>query len=184
MDEWGGIHKYICKDKSVIDYFLYTPPFFKSMYDFDVLEFTSLYSDVHSPISFALRTHRFNLNEVRDGSNSDKTTIRLWNPEKSNCFNDNFSITEISNIDSKLSSMKNKTCLQQSEMGDIVMRINQVFENCAEELFGHFKQGRKTQDKDITKSRGLRITVTEREISITTRGADTILITLNMTNKF
>ena len=146
-----GRHTHNAKDKSVIDYYFCSPPLFNIMYGFDVLEFSSLYSDAHCPISFALRTHRSNLNEVRDGSNSDKTTIRLWNPKKSNCFNDNFNMAEISDINSKLSSMKIKTCLQQSEMDDIVMRINQVFQNCAEESFGHAKQGRKTQDTDMTK---------------------------------
>ena len=143
--------KYTCKDKSVIDYFLCSPPLFNIMYGFDVLEFSSLYSDAHCPISFALRTHCSNLNEFRNGSNSDKTTIKLWNPKKSNCFNDNFNMTEMSDIDSKLSSMKIKTCLQQSEMDDIVMRINQVFEHCAGESFGHVTQGRKTQDTDMIK---------------------------------
>ena len=68
--------KYTCKDKSVVDYFLCSPSLFDLLYDFCVLEFSSLYSDAHCPISLTLRTQDLNVDEISNASNCNHR-IRL-----------------------------------------------------------------------------------------------------------
>ena len=131
--------KYTCKDRSVIDYFLCTPSLFDLMSDFCVLEFSSLYSDAHCPISLAFKAQNLNLS-VNDVTTRSGCNIRLWNHEKGHCFQDNFNINKLQEIDSKLSLLISKGSLQQSEMDDIVLQIGQAFEKCAEASFGHIKQ--------------------------------------------
>ena len=120
------------------------------LYDFCVLEFSSLYSDAHCPISLTLRTQDLNLDEISNASNCNHR-IRLWNPEKSNRFQQQFNMDKIFEIDSKLSLLINRGSLQQSEMDDIVMQIGQAFEKCAEESFGHVGQEKIKQDMNMTK---------------------------------
>ena len=66
--------KYTCKDKSVIDYFLCSPSWFDWSNDLCVLE--------------------FNLGEISSASNFSHS-VRLWNPGKSNCFQEHFNIDRI-----------------------------------------------------------------------------------------
>ena len=143
--------KYTCKDRSVIDYFICSSSLFNVIYDFDVLDFSSLYSDAHCPISLTLRAHPIKSNEDRDVPITNKTKIRLWNPEKSNSFIENIDMSELFRIDSKLSSLITKTDLQQHELDHIILKINQVFEKCAETSFGHTKETSKTKDTNMTK---------------------------------
>ena len=63
--------------------------------------------------------------------------IRLWNHEKGHCFQDNFNINKLQEIDSKLLLLLSRGSLQQ---GDIVLQIGQAFEKCAEASFEHIKQ--------------------------------------------
>ena len=48
------IGKPTCKDVSVIDYVLSSPMCLSMFSSFEVLQFSSLYSDVHCPVSFTL----------------------------------------------------------------------------------------------------------------------------------
>ena len=82
---------------------------------------------------------------------TNKTKIRLWNPEKSNSFIENIDMSELFRIDSNLSSLITKTDLQQHELDNIIMKINQLFEKCAEMSFGHTKETSKTKDTNMTK---------------------------------
>jgi hypothetical protein len=43
-----------CKDVSLIDYVISSPMCLSMFSSFDVLEFSSLYSDVHCPVTFTL----------------------------------------------------------------------------------------------------------------------------------
>ena len=47
-----NIGKLTCKNSNIVDYVISSVDFLKCIVDMDVLEFSTLYSDVHSPISF------------------------------------------------------------------------------------------------------------------------------------
>ena len=47
--------KLTCKNKSTVDYVLSSPFLFEFLEDFSVHDFSSIFSDAHCPVSFALR---------------------------------------------------------------------------------------------------------------------------------
>ncbi|MCW4343991.1 MAG: reverse transcriptase family protein [Candidatus Thiodiazotropha endolucinida] len=129
--------KYTCKDKSVIDYYLCSPSLFDVIRDFNVLEFSSLYSDAHCPISLGVRIKsEISCQNQTQSADLDQPNAILWNPEKSNDFLGNFNVTEMRRIDLNLTSFINSGSIQQYEMDDIVTKIGQLFEKCAEKSFG------------------------------------------------
>ena len=107
---------------------------------------------------------------------TNKTKIRLWNPEKSNSFIENIDMSELFRIDSKLSSLITKIDFQQHELDNIIMKINQVFEKCAETSFGHTKETSKTKDTNMTKNHGFMKAVIEH-------GTNTITLVFNVTTR-
>ena len=127
-----------CKDKSAVDYFLCTPSLFCTLSDFSVLQFSSLFSDAHCPVSLLLRTQ--NLAENENDIVLPEYDIRLWKHEKSQSFQDNFNLDSLREIDSKLSFLTKRGSLQQEEIDEIVMQIGQNFERCAEASFGRIKR--------------------------------------------
>ncbi|VDI18704.1 Hypothetical predicted protein [Mytilus galloprovincialis] len=50
--------KFTCRNSSVVDYCLCSAELIQNFTDFKVLDFSSLYSDVHSPIEISLKTNR------------------------------------------------------------------------------------------------------------------------------
>ena len=54
--------KLTCKNRSTVDYFLASPFVFGSIDDLCVCEFSSLYSDAHSPVSLKLKNACINVN--------------------------------------------------------------------------------------------------------------------------
>ena len=140
--------KYTCKDSSVIDYFLCSSSLFHVLCDLEVLDFSSLYSDAHCPISLTLQ--RCLLPSNTEIPTANKTKIRLWNHDKSNRFLENLDRSELIKIESKLSSMKGETELQQHDVDRVIMQINSLFEKCAEKSFGHIKEVTKPACTNIT----------------------------------
>ena len=139
--------KYTCKDKSVVDYFLCLAPLFSKIQNFHILEFSSLYSDAHCPISLSLNACK-STHEARGESQPKQDNIRLWNAEKITSFQDNFNLYDLTDIEEKLSFTANKGALQQRELDDIVNEIGAIFEKCAEKSFGRIKTGIKKKIND------------------------------------
>ena len=138
--------KYTCKDKSVVDYFLCSAPLFSKIENLHVLEFSSLYSDAHCPVSLTLNACK-NTQETKGESQQIQDNIRLWNAEKITTFQDNFNLHDLTEIEAKLSFTANRGTLQQHELDEIVNDIGVIFEKCAEKSFGRVKTGTK---KNIT----------------------------------
>ena len=74
--------KLACKNKSTVDYFLSSPSVFDSLDDLCVGNFSSLFSDAHSPISLTLKNVSVDVetNDIASNQNQKRT---LWNSDKS-----------------------------------------------------------------------------------------------------
>ena len=80
--------KTTCKDKNTIDYFILTAYNFNSLHSFEVLDFKSLFSDSHCPVSLEIVLCLSEITRVRTnrkGSNTQEA--RLWiDGKKDECF--------------------------------------------------------------------------------------------------
>ena len=108
--------KFTCKDKSTVDYFLSTSYLLDSLNTFEVLDFCSLLSDAHCPISINLEVdpehqHK-NTSRV---SNKTSEVINQWDAQKADHFVENFDKKSISKIDCKLSLMLQNETMEQND---------------------------------------------------------------------
>ena len=61
-----NIGRFTCRNASVVDYCISSPYFFKSFKDFDILDSSKLYSDVHSPIEICFSSDKISQNNQND----------------------------------------------------------------------------------------------------------------------
>ena len=84
--------KLTCKNSSVVDYCICTCSFLQFVYNFRVLDFCRLYSDVHSP---TITNLKFKLASGNDQSTSNSNDIlvdnraKKWDASKYTAFNNN-----------------------------------------------------------------------------------------------
>ena len=77
--------KLTCKNKCTVDYFVSSPFVFGSLDDVSVCDFSSLFSNAHSPVSLTLKN--VFVDEPNNDKNSNQNEKRtLWNAEKSEIF--------------------------------------------------------------------------------------------------
>ena len=72
------VPKTTCKDRSLIDYFISSPECIGYICDFQVNEFSSLYSDVHCGVAISLTTRDVSFTQSRDTASEPEQTVRLW----------------------------------------------------------------------------------------------------------
>ena len=127
--------KLTCKNKSTVDYFLSSPFIFGCLDDLSVCDFSSLFSDAHSPVSLTLKN--VFVDEPNNNINSNQNEKRtVWNAEKSEVFVDNFDIFHVSEIEIKLDKILDKNLVTKTDIDDIVLDIGNMFQSCANETFG------------------------------------------------
>ena len=94
--------KLTCKDRSTIDYFICSPKLIEYLRDFNVLDFSPLFSDSHCGVDLMInikcKTGNQNLNQ---NHLCDEEKPKLWNSEKANIFTENCNINKIRSIDEK-----------------------------------------------------------------------------------
>ena len=99
---------YVCKNSTVIDYFILSSNVFPLVNEFEVMNFDPMLSDVHSPIhiSFCVKeTENVNFsNDVSTSSNVNKNFIK-WKSERKEDYVDLVS-TNISNVINVLDTIK------------------------------------------------------------------------------
>ena len=73
----------------VVDYFICNADFFKFVVDFEVLEFSCLYSDIHKPVSCHLGCNTAHDNAFNSGDENNEAQperVKRWDFSKSNEF--------------------------------------------------------------------------------------------------
>jgi hypothetical protein len=73
--------KTTCRNASVVDYCITSPELLKLFFDFDILESSKLFSDVHAPLHILLSV---NLNN----NDSNSNTVRKTNHSKAKIVQD------------------------------------------------------------------------------------------------
>ena len=113
-----------------------SPFVFGSIDDLCVCEFSSLYSDAHSPVSLTFKNAYINVNtnNITPINNNGKR-IPL-NADKSDMFVENFDIIRVSEIETKLNKILDQHTTTKTDIDDIVMNIGSLFQSCSNETFG------------------------------------------------
>ena len=147
---------FTCRQTSVVDYFICTYSLLCYVVNMTVLDFSVLFSDVHSPISLTLDLRTFDAtsdDDVSDstGGNFETKKFRKWDIEKEAEFVLNIDRNKIESLDNEL-EMLSTSILDQENINKIVERINSIMLESAEKVLGSFiyKTGAqsKTQHKD------------------------------------
>ena len=78
MAEWvmiTNIGRFTCRNASVVDYCITSPELLKLFFDFDILESSKLFSDVHAPLPIVLSV-------ILNNNDSNSNTVRKTNHPK------------------------------------------------------------------------------------------------------
>ncbi|CAG2213625.1 unnamed protein product [Mytilus edulis] len=126
--------KFTCRNSSVVDYCLCSAELIQNFTDFKVLDFSSLYSDVHSPIEISLKqTDQEVSTKCSDDTRTNEQKINNWTNEKSHKFLECLNLTEIENINSEIDGT---TVVTQETVDMIISKIGKVLINSAGNTFG------------------------------------------------
>ncbi|CAG2194675.1 unnamed protein product [Mytilus edulis] len=126
--------KFTCRNSSVVDYCLCSAELIQNFTDFKVHDFSSLYSDVHSPIEISLKqTDQEVSTKCSDDARTNEQKINNWTNEKSYKFLECLNLTEIENINSEIDGT---TVVTQETVDMIISKIGKVLINSAGNTFG------------------------------------------------
>ena len=115
-----------------------------------VLEFDSLFSDAHCPISVTLEMRNTQTQCTNMHYRNCDPEIRLWDADKRDLFTQNLNLEEVQNIDSILNSLSLKNEVNLDEINTIVGLIENLFISNAELTFGYKRkvsETKQTQNK-------------------------------------
>lgn len=126
-----------CNDSSVVDYLIVSSKVFPFIPTFEICDFLPLYSDCHCMIKFSLQAT----------INDDHPTIQVgmresvfikWKTENKSEYVNHVHDDYNGNIESVMNKLNDISAnnITQIEMNNIVLDINQIFTNAAEETFG------------------------------------------------
>lgn len=134
-----NIGKLTCRNASVVDYCICSPELLFSIYDFDVLDTSKLYSDIHSPILVTFKTD--NVNRIHEnfnpkGNGIDTQNIKPWDNEKVNEFINNIDINKISLLEQKLIVQSNENDITAETIDSLLNDLKDILLNSASETLG------------------------------------------------
>ena len=81
-----NIGRFTCRNAGVVDSCITSPELLKLFFDFDILESSKLFSDVHAPLQILLSVNDLNNNDGNSNTirktNHLKAKIKSWENEK------------------------------------------------------------------------------------------------------
>ncbi|CAG2215468.1 unnamed protein product [Mytilus edulis] len=125
------------RSNSVIDYIICTSHFLRCVSNFEILEFSKLFSDVHSPLklSFNRVNPTFEL-LTTELSYQEENKIGKWKFEQVNDFKNNIDEDKIRNVIDELSVYSNKENVTKYEINTAVTNITDILIDSAKATFG------------------------------------------------
>ncbi|CAG2205782.1 unnamed protein product [Mytilus edulis] len=142
---------FTCRQSSVVDYFICTYPLLYCINEMLVHDFSSLYSDVHSPLSLTMlfkQTCAIDKNiNVETCADQNVKKINKWDTEKENEFVESIDRNKLSELESEL-NMLETSILAKENIDKVVEQVNAIILESAEKVLGsHYKGGNKHYDK-------------------------------------
>lgn len=132
-----------------MDYFLSSATLFDKITNFEVQEFSDLYSDAHCALSLSLSVNFESYPSLKEGHNQMKKP-KLWKPDYTEIFIENFDIVRVAEIEAKLDNLlaSEDKVICKADVDDIITCIGTLFETCSKETFG-YTETRQCNDKYI-----------------------------------
>ncbi|MEW8547931.1 MAG: hypothetical protein AB2693_30870, partial [Candidatus Thiodiazotropha sp.] len=128
--------KLTCKDSSMVDYFLSSACMFEFVNSLEILEFNSLFSDVHCPISVAINIRGVSTNTYKgQSSHDDVPKIKLWDESKKEDFVHYIDQSEILKINEFLDTLA-KNEITSDDINLVISDIENLFSSTSEKSFG------------------------------------------------
>ncbi|CAG2212026.1 unnamed protein product [Mytilus edulis] len=125
--------KLTCRNASVVDYCISNVSFLQNFLNFEILDFSSLYSDVHSPLLLSIKCLILD-KETHDGIDNGKDEkIKKWDPSKSLLFQENIDTEMIAILTKEIEDTKNLT---QLSINSMVHKIGNSLLDSAKKTFG------------------------------------------------
>ena len=124
---------------SVVDFFICNADFFRFVVDFEVLDFSCLYSDIHKPISCHLgcRTDKGDVFDMDENDVNQTEKIKRWDSIKSNEFCNNIDIEGILDIDNKINDI-DRNFVQKEHVDTVFNDTAELLLSSAKVTFGTF----------------------------------------------
>ena len=133
------------KNNSNVDYAISSAHLLRKVEDFDILEFSKLFSDTHSPVSLMISCAKLEHNYAVPQENVER--IGRLKFEKGVDFNGNLDKNRIEHLLFKLLSYTDDTTnMQKSNIDDIVTEVSDILLTFAKSTFG-FKNIRNCTNK-------------------------------------
>ncbi|MES9881290.1 MAG: reverse transcriptase family protein [Sedimenticola sp.] len=120
-----------CRDASTVDYFIASPNLFACIDDFHVMEFCSMFSDVHNPVCASINIS--GINETNQNVNTEEI-FYLWNEKKTAEYLNNFDNERLNVINNLVNQLPGN--VTQSNIDNVVNNIGLLFTTCAKDTFG------------------------------------------------
>ena len=150
----GG--KLTCKNTSVIDYFMCSFSLIQFVHNFKVLDFSFLYSDVHSPLSVSLQfSVNTEGNDCQDGNENyvSQNTAKKWDASKQTIFCENIDRGKLSQLESELDNILLEN-IDKSKINKFVKDLGDMFIHSAKSTFGTRETPRFKNKQNEKKPRG------------------------------
>ena len=133
------------KNNSVVDYAISSAHLLRKVEHFEILEFSKLFSDIHSPVSLRISCVKPENNYAVPQENVER--IGKWKFEKGVDFNGNLDKNRIEHLLFNLLSYTDETTnMQKSNIDDIVTELSDILLTSAKSTFG-FKNTRNCTNK-------------------------------------
>ena len=143
---------FTCRQSSVIDYFICNYDLLSFVFNLTVQDFSSLLSDVHSPVTLTLKVD--NSVEIENSfdncTNIDSCKIKKWETEKQAEFLaaiDKQLVTSLEN-ELDLCNLDRNVEIIENDINMFVMKLNSIILESAKTVFGTYPQKRNNRFVD------------------------------------
>ena len=131
--------KFTCRNASVVDYCIASPDLLKLLSEFDILESSKLFSDVHSPLHVVFTADGIVCDENNKNlaPNLNKIKIKPWNNEQIDEFKNNINEEKLFELEQTLTNYCNDIgSVDNSSVDFLVNELGNIFTNSASKAFG------------------------------------------------
>ena len=128
------------KDRGVVDYFIGSIDVIKYISNMKILEHSTLYSDVHKPITLELKSKQPDItssNNCLNGIDDYVIKIKHWEKSKEPTFLELIDRSAVDKIMNKLEHMEETAT--EIDINEVTNMLNNTFLNAAKETFGEMK---------------------------------------------
>ena len=139
---------YTCKNSSVVDYVIYSPNMFEYVEDFEILEFSNLFSDAHCPLSLTLSCRQLNshLNSTDNACATETETNKKWDSQKKELFVNNIDENKVEEMIDRIDENASNI-----DVENLVKETSKILLNAASTTLGTYVYRSNAEKKSNSK---------------------------------